>query len=152
MPDSQILEHLVSFKGQYLAQYSSFLIYINDIAINIKSEIWLFAAILVLLYKVIASPTHHLILQNDLNILIKWASDWLMELSMPKCSILQFTLHHNKSCFIYKMSDIPPLSIIPEHLSPHHKLSWDPHINYIWSVVSQFLGFLKSFTYCIYRY
>jgi len=36
--------------------YLLFLIYINDIAININSEIWLFADD-ILLYKVIASPT-----------------------------------------------------------------------------------------------
>jgi len=113
-----------------------FLIYINDIAINIESEIRLFVDD-ILLYKVIASPTDHLILQNDLDTLNKWAKDWLMEFYIPKCSILQFALHHNKSRFTYKMSDIL-LSTVLEHnylgIRLHHKLSWDPHINYICSI------------------
>ena len=66
-----------------------FLIYISDIAINIKSEIRL-SADDILLYKVIASPTDHLILQNDLDTLTKWAKDWLMEFNIPKCSILHY--------------------------------------------------------------
>ena len=60
-----------------------FLIYI---AMNIKSEIRLFADD-ILLYKVIATPNDHHILQNDLNSLTKWASDWLMEFNIPKCNI-----------------------------------------------------------------
>jgi len=55
-----------------------FLIYINDITMNIKSEIRLFADN-ILLYKVITTSNDHRILQNDLNSLTKWASDWLME-------------------------------------------------------------------------
>ena len=121
-----------------------FLIYFNDITINIKSEIRLFADIL--LYKVIASPTDHLILQNDLDTSTKWAKDWLMEFNIPKCSILHFTLHQNKSCFTYQMSGVP-LSTALEHnylgICLHHKLSWDSHINYICSKASQLLGFLK---------
>ena len=44
------------------------------------------------------------------------------------------------------MSGIP-LSTVLEHnylgIRLHHKLSWDPHINYICSKASQLLGFLK---------
>ena len=122
-----------------------FLIYINDITINIKSEIRLFADD-ILLYKVIASPTDHLILQNDLDALTKWAKDWLMEFNIPKCSILQFTLHQNKSCFTYIMSGVPLSTLEHNYLGIrlHHKLSWDPHINYTCSKASQLLGFLKT--------
>ena len=122
-----------------------FLIYINDIAMNIKSEIRLFADD-ILLYKVIATPNDHHILQNDLNSLTKWASDWLMEFNIPKCNILQITLHHNKSSFTYKMSNIP-LNTVSEHnylgIRLHQRLFWNPHINYICSKANQLLGFLK---------
>ena len=54
--------------------------------------------------------------------------------------------HHNKSTFIYKMSDIP-LATVLEHnyvgIRFHHKLSWDPHINYICNKANRLLGFLK---------
>jgi len=58
-----------------------FLIYINDIVINVQSEIRLFADD-ILLYRAIKTPSDHEILQNDLNTLTKWASDWMMELNV----------------------------------------------------------------------
>ena len=49
-----------------------------------------------------------------------------MEFNIPKCNILQFTIHHSKSTFTYKMSNIPS-----EHaylgIRLHHTLSWEPH-------------------------
>ena len=110
-----------------------FLIYINDIIANIQSEIRLFADD-ILIYKTIKTPQDHKILQDDLNSLTRWATDWMMEFNIYKCKILQITTHHNKSTFTYKMSDIP-LATVLEHnylgIRLHHKLSWDPHINYI---------------------
>ena len=64
-----------------------FLIYINDIVTNIKSEIRLFADD-ILLYKTIATPNDHRVLQNDLNLLTQWANSWLMEFNIHKCSII----------------------------------------------------------------
>ena len=69
-----------------------------------------------------------------------------MEFNISKCKILQITTHHNKSTFTYKMSDIP-LATALEHnylgIHLHHKLSWDPHINYICNKANRLLGFLK---------
>ena len=50
-----------------------FLIYINDIVTNIKSEIRLFADD-ILLDRTIATPNDHRIVQNDLDSLTQWAS------------------------------------------------------------------------------
>ena len=80
-----------------------FLIYINDIVLNVKSEIRLFADD-VLLYRAIRNPKDHEILQEDLN---KWVNVWLMEFNIPKCSILQITTHLTKRNFTYKMNNIP---------------------------------------------
>ena len=126
-----------------------FLIYINDIVTNIKSEIRLFADD-ILLFKTIATPNDHRILQNDLDSLTQWASNWLMEFNIPKCNILQFTTHHSKSTFTYKMSNIP-LNIVSEHtylgIRLHHTLSWEPHVNYICGKANRLLGFLKRNLY-----
>ena len=73
-----------------------FLMYINDIGLNIHSEIRLFADD-ILLYQPIRTPNDHLQLQGDLNTLTKWASDWKMSFNIPKCKIIQFTTHRNKS-------------------------------------------------------
>ena len=126
-----------------------FLIYINNIVTNIKSEIRLFADD-ILLYKTIATPNDHRILQNDLDSLTQWARIWLMEFNIPKCNILQYTTHHSKSTFTYKMSNIP-LNIVSEHtylgIRLHHTLSWEPHINYISGKANCLFGFLKRNLY-----
>ena len=83
-----------------------FLIYVNDIGLNIHSEIRLFADD-ILLYQPIRTPDNHLQLQEDLNTLTKWASDWKMTFNIPKCKIIQFTTHHNKSKHLYTMSETP---------------------------------------------
>ena len=67
-----------------------FLIYINDFVINVQTEIWLFADD-ILLYRAFKTPNDHEILQNNLNTLTKWASDWMMEFNIPKCNIIQIT-------------------------------------------------------------
>ena len=72
-----------------------FLIYINDIIINIQSEIRLFADN-IFLYKTIKASDDHQILQKDLNSLTKWSIDWLMDFNISKCKILQIITHHNK--------------------------------------------------------
>ena len=58
-------------------------LYINDITINIHSEIKLFADD-ILLYRPIKISNNHKILQDDLNTLTKWADHWLMEFNIPK--------------------------------------------------------------------
>ena len=79
-----------------------FLIYINDVAINIKSELRLFADD-IFLYRTIRNTNDHKILQDDLITLTKWAQNWLMEFNISKCNILQITTKPSKSNFIYKM-------------------------------------------------
>jgi len=75
--------HLVYPKGPVLGPVL-FLVYINDIISNIQSEIRLFADH-VSIYKTIKMPNDHRILQNDLNSLIKWSTDWKMDFNISKC-------------------------------------------------------------------
>ena len=67
-----------------------FLIYINDIVLNVKSEIQLFADD-ILMYKTIKNSNDHETLQEDLNTLTRWADTWLMEFNIPKCNVLQIS-------------------------------------------------------------
>ena len=64
-----------------------FLMYVNDIGLNIHGEIRLFADD-IFLYQPIRTPDDHLQLQEDLNTLTKWASDWKMMFNIPKCKIV----------------------------------------------------------------
>jgi len=77
-----------------------FLIYINDLITNIKSNVCLFADDC-LIYRTINSPTDHQILQQDLNTLSSWATIWQMRFNIEKCCILQLSKHHHKSTFTY---------------------------------------------------
>ena len=126
-----------------------FLISISDIVINVQSEIRLFADD-ILLYRAIKTPSDHEILQNDLNTLTKWASDWMMEFNIPKCNIIQITTKHNKRNFTYKISNVP-LTTVKEHnylgICLHHKLSWKPHVDRICNKANRLLGFLKRNLY-----
>jgi len=63
-----------------------FLIYINNIVASIKSEIRLFADD-ILIYKTITAPNDHNILQTDLDPLLQWASDWLVEFNIKYCNL-----------------------------------------------------------------
>ena len=69
-----------------------------------------------------------------------------MKFNISKCKILQKTTRHSKNALTYKMSHIP-LATVLEHdnlgIRLHHKLSWDPHINYICNKANRLLGFLK---------
>ena len=122
-----------------------FLIYINDIGLNIHSEIRLFADD-ILLYLPIRTPHDHLQVQEDLNILTKWASDWKMMFNISKCKIIQFTTHCTKNIYTYTMSGTS-LQVVEEHdylgVRLHHKLSWSPHVNHICNKVNRILGFLN---------
>ena len=126
-----------------------FLIYINDIVLNVKSEIRLFADD-ILLYRAIKNLNDQEILQEDLNTLTKWAKAWLMEFNIPKCNILQISTHRTNRNFTYKMSDMP-LNTVLEHdylgVRLHHKLSWRPQIDRICNKASRLLGFLKRNLY-----
>ena len=117
-----------------------FLIYVNDIGLNIHSEFRL-SADDILLYQPIRIPDDHLQLQEDLT---KWASDWKMTFNIPKCKIIQFTTHRNKSKHLYAMSETP-LEVVEKHdylgVRLHHKLSWSPRVNHICNKANRYVGF-----------
>ena len=82
-------------QGSILGPVLFHIIYVNDIGLNIHSEIRLFADD-ILLYQPIRTPDDHLLLQEDLNTLTKWPNDRRMTFNIPKCKIIQFTTHYNK--------------------------------------------------------
>ena len=64
-----------------------FLIYINDIVLNLNSQIRLFADD-ALLYREIRNGDDQKILQEDLNTLCNWAEKWQMSFNIGKCKQL----------------------------------------------------------------
>ena len=69
-----------------------FLIFINDLPDNIRSSVRLFADDCVL-YRNIKSPIDCQILQDDLNRLSQWETDWQMKFNVVKCHSMRVTRH-----------------------------------------------------------
>ena len=69
-----------------------FLIFINDLPENIRSSVRLFANDCVL-YRNIESPIDCQILQDDLNSLAHWETDWRMKFNVAKCHSMRVTRH-----------------------------------------------------------
>ena len=69
-----------------------FLIFINDLPENIRSSVRLFADDCVL-YRNIESPMDCQILQNDLNGLAQWETDWQMKFNVAKYHSMRVTRH-----------------------------------------------------------
>ena len=69
-----------------------FLIFINDLPENIMSSVHLFADDCVL-YRNIESPMDCQILQDDLNSLSQWETDWQMKFNVAKCHSMRVPRH-----------------------------------------------------------
>ena len=69
-----------------------FLIFINDLPDNIRSSVRLFADDCVL-YRNIKSPIDCQILQDDLNSLSQWETNWQMKFNVAKCHSMRVTRH-----------------------------------------------------------
>ena len=88
-------------QGTALGQ-TLFLIYINDIANNITSNIRLFADDCVL-YRTINSTSDNITLQEDLNKLVHWSNIWQMDFNVKKCATMHFSSSNQKQKYEYKM-------------------------------------------------
>ena len=122
-----------------------FLLYINDITTNINSQLHLFADDC-LIFLIVTSPAGHQILQDDLDTLTAWSRTWQMEFNISKCKTLQV------STTVPKASILPDVQhsfrncwAVPDHylgVCLHHRMSWQPHIDFICNKANCLLGFL----------
>ena len=69
-----------------------FLLYINDIGLQITSELGLFADDNIL-YAVVNNISSAEVLQSDLNKLVVWSEKWQMAFNASKCFLLRVTTH-----------------------------------------------------------
>ena len=124
-----------------------FLIFINDLPENIRSSVRLFADDCVL-YRNIESPMDYQILQDDLNSLAQWETDWQMKFNVAKCHSMRVTRH-------------PPNKHIQFHYTLHQRrleqvqsakylgltitdyLDWGQHISEISAKATKTMGFLR---------
>ena len=122
-----------------------FLVYINDIQQNIKSDIRLFADDSIL-YREIHSVNDHHILQEDINTLSNWATTWLMEFNVKKCAVLTVSRKRNASHFQYSMFQ-QHLSRVDQHdylgVSIASDLRWNFHCQNNIKKANKTLGLLR---------
>ena len=126
-----------------------FLLYINDIDVEICSSIRLFADDCIL-YRIITSPEDHHHLQHDLDSLVQWTQQWQMKLNPEKCVTLRCTRSptpHQTTYLINKN----PLQVVNQHdylgVKIHSFMSWSHHIQVIINKATKMLNFVKRTLY-----
>jgi len=119
-----------------------FLCHINDLPLNVKSQVRLFADDC-LLYREINNQTDHNILQNDLNQLETWADKSGMQFNAKKCYILSVK---SKRSYFYNLSGTI-LQQVPHNpylgIQISEDLKWHTHISNVTNKASSTLGFLR---------
>ena len=122
-----------------------FLIYINDLPANIKSQVRLFADDTAV-YLTINTPEDSKTLQNDLDTLEKWEKEWDMEFNPSKCQVLHITKRKN----IKRTPYILHGQILESVTSAKYlgvdiaaDLNWNNHISRITTTANKTLGFIK---------
>lgn len=122
-----------------------FLLYINDIQTNITSSIRLFADDSIM-YRQIASPEDHRLLQQDLQTLAAWSQTWLMSFNISKCAVLNITRKRSPSSFQYTIFG-QPLSTVKSHeylgVTVSHDLLWNDHCEKTIKKANRTLGLLR---------
>ena len=122
-----------------------FLVYINDLPTVVSSTSRLFADDS-LVYRITNTVKEQQHLQNDLNKLQIWESDWLMKFHPEKCEVLQVGLKKVKLPSIYKIHDKALNSVSSAKylgVQVNSKLDWNDHINMIIKKANSTLAFLR---------
>jgi hypothetical protein len=124
-----------------------FLIYINDIATDVKSTLRLFADDSIL-YREINDPngSDQAILQEDLNKVFKWADKWQMSFNASKCQALRITNKTKPMEHTY-IVDGQHIDQTSNHkylgVTITKKLEWKQHVQSITSSARRTLGILR---------
>ena len=121
-----------------------FLIYINDLPEYVSNSTVRLFADDTLLYLAIHNSSDCDKLQEDLNNLERWESDWQMSFHLEKCELIHITtkktpILHSYSLHVHILSSVPQIKYLGVHIS--QDLKWNSHINSTSSKANQTLGF-----------
>ena len=122
-----------------------FLFYINDLPLNLKSTVRLFADDTIA-YLTIRNNKDAAVLQEDLDKLAAWEEKWLMEFHPKKCQVLNDTRNRKSVEFEYKLhGQILEKVTYAKYLSVTitDDLRWNQHISNITTKANNTLSFLK---------
>jgi len=122
-----------------------FLLYINDFPEGVSSTVRLYADD-ALLYRVIRTREDIQALQQDLNILLQWSTDWQMVFNLDKCEHLQISLKRHSITSQYTLSG-SPIKCVPsiKYLGViiNSSLTWSSHVTYITNKANSVRAFLQ---------
>ena len=123
----------------------AFLIYINDISIDVSSSLRLFADDC-LLYRIISSPDDCANLQNDLNKVYNWSCSWQMKFNVDKCVALKCCRSNSPIHADYYL-DAHRLENVQQHtylgVIFNNTMSFIPHIDNVVLKATKVLNFIK---------
>lgn len=122
-----------------------FLIYINDLPVNVSSNIRLFADDCVL-YRPITNSIDSSSLQDDLLKIQAWCNQWYMSLNVSKCSHVSFHRRRNYVAPSYSLNNntltqCKTFKYLGVHISSD--LSWAHHILQLTNSCNRLLGYLR---------
>ena len=131
-----------------------FLIYINDIVSNISANIRLFAddtsLYLIINHRDQIAASSHL-LNEDISLISKWASDWLVTFNPSKSESMLISRKHNTDVFPSLSMDDQTISEVTHHkhlgLFLSNDCSWHAHIDYITSKAWPKLYIMRKLMY-----
>ena len=131
-----------------------FLIYINNITDNIKSNIKLFADD-TSLYLRIDDPNHcAAVLSRDLETINAWAKTWLVSFNPLKTETLALTTKQNHILPTLNLDDVPIKEVsFHKHLGLtfQRNCKWDMHIKEISTKIGRLVNCLRSLKYRLNR-
>ena len=130
-----------------------FLVFINDIVLNINSKIYIFADDTSIMRQITNPITDFEILNQDLTTLNNWAMRWRVNFNAAKTEYMIFTNKHQTPKYpaLYLGNTI--IKQVNEHthlgLTLDKKLTWKPHINRICTKASQRITDIKPIRHLI---
>jgi hypothetical protein len=132
-----------------------FLVFINDIVINVQSLINLFADDTSLMKSIINPIECFGVLQQDLNALSLWARQWLVTFNAAKTVYMLFSLKKQAPKYPTLLLDGIEVSLVTEHthlgITLNSKLTWHSHIHRITTKANKVVNMLKRIRHLVPR-
>ena len=126
-----------------------FLLYINDITCEIRSQIRLFADDCIV-YRTITNPLDSAILQQDIDSLQSWADTWQMQFNSRKCHIMSISRQRCRPHTVYKLGSMP-LSYVDSYpylgVTVSSDMRWHNHISTVAAKATRMLNFVRRNIY-----
>ena len=122
-----------------------FLYYINDIAEQLTSTTRLFADD-TMIYMTVKNGKDAKLLQEDLNKLTDWESNWMMQFHPDKCEVISITRKHKPTIHNYTMhghqlQHVDSVKYLG--LTVSADLRWNKHVDRVVAKANSTLGFLR---------